>query len=72
MGSVVAGLSFAFWNKWLEIMVSLPGPVSAESGLASWAGCCRLWVKVGSLHMAEPLSVFSVFCTHLSVKKAVV
>lgn len=52
------GLLFGFLDSLLEIEVSLPGLVTADGRLASWAGGCRLWVIVPFLYMVDPLFVY--------------
>lgn len=41
----------------LQIVSWLPGLVSADNGLVSRAGCCRLWVLLLYKYMVWPLSV---------------
>lgn len=52
------GLLFGFLDSLLEIEVSLPGLVTADGRLVSWAGGCRSWVRVPFLYMVDALFVY--------------
>lgn len=63
-GQILLGLLICFLNWLLRIVAWRFRLGTIDNGLISWAGCCRLGVRVQILHVAWLLSVYSVFHKH--------